>query len=691
MRDRIPGKLVSFAAAGAVAALGCALSESSASGAQPTPRFLPAEHAPASPTTHADDLVILRDIKADPAARSAACRRLLAALDDATQKNLSALLSPAAEPTSTQDLIIREMEASPFGPGWVLQPLSDLLRSSPSERKSAILRACGSIRTRESVRLLLTFTTADTSPGLRDAAFTSLARLTGRADLGSAEDAWTRWFSAVQWLPEHEWRRTLAEGLAQRADDLAAERASALHRLVESERQRSIDAATSQERSAILASLLTDDYPELRRLGIELANRELANARTLSGAVGVAALVLLSDPSPEFRLASAGLIDRLVPPGAGQAAAEALVRETEPLVAAALLRQVQRSPITSTRQTILHWLESSGPALTPAIDATAALLAAGLLNSPQDRQAVLAVVRAIPPAELPPGGLRLLLELGDDKDRAAVALLLSSPDSVVRLRTAQAVSSQTELIDEIVAAARSDTALYAPATAAITRFRPNPAGFRSLAELPAPTPEARTAALVAFAEKLSDGEIISVTSKVADPALRELLLARFAIKSLGPRFGPDHVGGTLPGRFWLSASELDNFPTVAGMLRLARTRLEVHKPAGALTLLDALEPVADQIDPRLLTSLRVEALICVNRLAEAESMDSPLADWLDGLALSTDLPHAPAILRAIDDRFESLTPVQSERLEALRAKVEETSRRTSGGADQAPPEKPGDR
>mgnify|MGYP001446273245 CR=1 FL=1 len=37
-----------------------------------------------------------------------------------------------------------------------------------------------------------------------------------------------------------------------------------------------------------------------------------------------------------------------------------------------------------------------------------------------------AVLRAIPLTDLPPGGLRLLLELGEDMDRSAVASLLSS-------------------------------------------------------------------------------------------------------------------------------------------------------------------------------------------------------------------------------------------------------------------------
>src|SRR5690606_22856660 len=101
---------------------------------------------------------------------------------------------------------------------------------------------------------------------------------------------------------------------------------------------RFLAAVDVQARSSHLAALLRDDLPMLRRLGIDLVNRELANARELGPQVGTATLELLKDPSADVRSAGADLVDRLIPNGASIALHEAIAREQNPNVLAKLIR-----------------------------------------------------------------------------------------------------------------------------------------------------------------------------------------------------------------------------------------------------------------------------------------------------------------------------------------------------------------
>src|SRR5262249_13750529 len=180
------------------------------------------------------------------------------------------------------------------------EPLGGLLGTAGAESRARVCTALASIRTRESVRLLITEATSGPTPGCREAAFAALARLTGRSDLGSDSTRWSEWFAGVEFLTEPAWQRTLAEGLADAADRAARERDSAVSRLTDANGQRYLDTPQGESRWALLASLLRDDLPRVRRQGVAFVKTELANARQPGGSIAGAAIGLLRDPYPDL-------------------------------------------------------------------------------------------------------------------------------------------------------------------------------------------------------------------------------------------------------------------------------------------------------------------------------------------------------------------------------------------------------
>ena len=145
-------------------------------------------------------------------------------------------------------------------PAWLVTPVARILAEpgvTEADRLAAI-GALGAIRTRDSMRVLLEQAKVDPlrSGKVRTAVMGALARLSGRAEFGEDLNRWQLWYGQVQWLPEAEWRRELAEGLAGRADGLARERDQAVARLIESLRQQYIQIETVDDRSGQLVRLL---------------------------------------------------------------------------------------------------------------------------------------------------------------------------------------------------------------------------------------------------------------------------------------------------------------------------------------------------------------------------------------------------------------------------------------------------
>lgn len=194
------------------------------------------------------------------------------------------------------------------------------------------------------------------------------------------------------------------------------------------------------------------------------------------------------------------------------------------------------------------------------------------------------------------------------------------------------------VLDAIIAAAKSDAALFPMAAQAIANERPTAAGFRELASLPAPDPVQGRERLLALAAVLPHAELLRAARATTDLNLREAMLARLLREPLAVQRLPGSPRTLKPD-------------VIAGLLNLVDTRIELGQPAGALAALDVLANAADRIDPSVLNDRRVLVLVWLNRLDEAGRIESDPAAWLDGVERSIGQPHAAAALAACQARF----------------------------------------
>jgi hypothetical protein len=114
--------------------------------------------------------------------------------------------------------------------------------------------------------------------------------------------------------------------------------------------------------------------------------------------------------------------------------------------------------------------------------------------------------------------------------------------------------------------------------------------------------------------------------------------------------------------------DADTGVLIDALFLLARTQLELQKPAAALGTLDLLPQ-----DPALRVRerpLRIKGLLYLNRFDEAMAMDATADEWLDGMSYAIDMPQALAIKNEIEYRFgTALSPEQQERLVKLNAQA----------------------
>jgi hypothetical protein len=625
-------------------------------GAGPAEPFLPQPvGAPAPRASVTEDIALARDAALTLEARAAAVRRLVASTDPAALQGLVGFLGPESRGTEIQTAVVRELGAAGTISATFLPLLESRLKESTPERHASFFRAISSVRTRDAARLLLSYVTPSTSADNRDALFQCLTRLSGRTDLGADRDAWEQWLVGASMLSDEEWRACITSSIAARADALRVQRDDALRRLTETERARVLNAPDVPTRSALLAALLHDELPALRRLGVELVNRELANARELGPEVGTATLDLLGDPSAEVRSSAADLIDRLVPNGASFALRNALAREQNPNVLAKLLRLVRRFPDVAPPELLIGWLGADTAVRRAAIDAVAAMQANGLIDSPVDLERALRTLRSEELEALSLDGLKLLCELGEEKDRQNVAAMLASPSADVRLRAAQALAPFPDRLDAIIAAAKADPTLFSVAAATLTKNRPTYEGFTILEQLSAPSPAAKTEAVNALCQRLSLADLVRAAADVSEADVRESLLARVVNLTV-----PDP---TDPARD--PFKEPDAPDLIEALFALARVQLELTRPGAALGTLDLL-PAADPALARRTTPLKVQALLYLDQMDEALELPASADAWLDGMAYAVNLPHALAIGAEIDYRFGAdMSTTQRARLEEL--------------------------
>jgi hypothetical protein len=627
----------------------------------------------AQPAIAGDDAAQLLHRLADPqvpaAAREAAANRLITTDDRRTLALVEDAFRGDGPDRLAQRSALLTAAARAAEPTPALFPLiAAYLEAAPADQAPAAIESLGSFRTAASVELLLTRAAPNRPNAERLAAFRALARLTGRDDLGDSHVRWAAWYDRNRGQDEAHWQATIAAGLAARADRLNADRADAVFRLGDAIRRLYLalgQAPAPAEQPRLLAALLTDSREELRSLGFDILSRELASARPIDPVVEATIVGLLADPSPAVRSRAAMLIRQVSPAGTVEAVARALAVEENPEAAQALLLAAARWPSEPVRNPALRWLARGPQARSGAVQTLLALARSGLIHDPAHREAVAALLRSADPQALTPAECRLLAAVGSADDLERVAALIDGPPSPLRTVAAEALAEHPRYFGTLMAAADPD--LFEAATRAVLSSRPDAEGFGWLKSLPAPSPEARTAALLRIAAALPTDELLAAAADAELP-IREAMLARLAQFSI-------------PG-------DATSASLTAGLLMLADSRLVLGNPDAALFALDWIPPGATESAQNTIDQTRTIALLWLGRIDEAEELNTPAAAWMLALEHCLLESHAAAVANAIGSRFKDrLTPAESGRLEDLRRRITPSTGVANGSED--PPRQSG--
>jgi hypothetical protein len=619
------------------------------------------------------DLRAIDDLSATTLVRTQAARRLVeeqsaeahALLDEVLRRGAREdPLKPGETPDGQWLVLQRASAGTPPLPEWTIGPLVQLAQSGAVERRLLAIDALGAIGTRQSVAVLFSLAPNSQSDAvsvsIKNAIVSALGRSTAQVEPGADMARWSAWFDSVKELPEVEWQRRIAAAQARRADQASRALALANARLESVLREHFQSLQDADARSAMLATLIRDALPSLQTLGLELSLRELANARPLKDEVALAAVGVLSEPEAGLRKSAADLLAILAPASTAGPLQQALIRESDPVVASALLNACVRWPSERVREAAMRWFESGEPAGGAALGMLAAVEEAGALKDPPARKRILAALRLAGTGQLPAPGLRLLLALGDESDRDRVAHLLTWADASKKQAAADALASAPRGIGvaKLLTAARTDPTLFSQATRAVKTFAADGDGIRLLSAAAAPSNVERQRALLELTNGMEPPTLVSVAEQTSDLRLREAMLARLVSFSRSesrtkgaPSEHPQLPALDQPADAPANVGVKLESECVRGLLLLCRTRLELRQPGAALKALDAIALDGDGSADSEVPALRTTALLWVGRIDEAAAIDGGPECWLDGLENSIGQMHAMRVATLIEERF----------------------------------------
>lgn len=541
-------------------------------------------------------------------------------------------------------------------PPALLPALLDALQAAPPGRRTPLIDALASIWTRDAAQALINQTARTDDPDAARRAALLAEGLLDPIDDDPAQRA-QRWQAALASLDDRTLQRRFARSIARRLvrnitrlDQTSTLAADTLRRLYFATPAR-------PERQRLLADMLNAMADPARSVALELITREIADGFWPDPPVAAAARALLDDNDPTIRQRVAAMVGAFESEEELLAPRARLAIETDPRVAAELLRSLSRVPTAELRDAALHWARPGSGASAAAAEALAACYAAGLLDTQERRADALAALRSLELTSLPSGALALLVELGLDQDRARVATLLDGVPGVPRVAAARALAGHPAFFERITAAAAADPSLFEAAVTAAVASGPRAGTYRAIAALPARSDTDRALGLQRVASALPLEDLITIAQDATTtPAQRDALLRPLALVGPPPESQPRGPGSEAT--------------VAAGLLLLAETNIELRRPAAVLEALDALPPSAARTDRGRLTRLRVIALVMLDQIPAAIAAQAAPSDWVDALELVADQSHAPAVVRTIRQRYaRSLSPEETRRLDAIAARI----------------------
>lgn len=592
---------------------------------------LPEAEAPARPEAAMDDPAI-EARKLIEAGQTAPIARELRQSQD--WKMIGALATLLIKPGATDLLSDRA----------TLDALAGRLGQARTDVKVAILMALAGDFDQSAVRAVVSLLD-DEDPSLRARAMRTLLSQTGRADLGADPAAWKQWWTRHEWLPEREWLRRVANWQTRRARQATKQAAEAETRLVDALHEL-YSITPADDRPALLVRLLGDTSPSVKRLGVELASREIVNATPLPAKVLDAAAEVLSDPRADLRAGGARLLGAVGPNDHLGRVSEALSAERDATAAAAMLDVIAVSKATQSGvASALRWIgdpvagSSAARVLLGAIDS-------GELEAPAFRNAAWRAVANDAGVSLGAIGVELFGRLAPTLKLGDLSRLLDSPDRALGEASAKALAARRRGLGPLLDAAQRDPALTPIAIDAIERWNPSASGWRWARELAG----ASENDLTALADSLPPKEAIIAAGKEPSPAYRLMLLSRFQPPA------SDNAG--------ISKADL----TRALTLR-TRSLLDLGRFEAALKEVDQS---SDRVGRRALEPIRGVALLTLGRVDDAVEAGASGREWLEALELliASDSPLAAELLRSLDERKTVLlSEAEHLRFEKLRGEL----------------------
>ncbi len=557
-------------------------------------------------------------------------------------------------------LLIRA--ATRFDPDEVIPVLVEAARGDEQpdgqERRTRAVRALGAFYEDAAIEALIELLQATDQGPLRQEVLRALESSTGLTGYSADAEAWQAWWTQQKRTPREERLVSIIRTLRAEVD-ARDERIEELRGRFVRMIQLLYTATPPEQRSALLADLLRDEEPPVRRTATDLVERAMGDAVALDDTVSAALRELIRDGNADLRARASRLLLNLGDAQIGPLVAQAYLVEHDPAARREFLQVLTRAPQPEVFDLLVQQLAHG--VLTAQIGQ--ALLAASdqALLSEAHQTAIRDTLRAADPAQLPASGVRLLARFGSDTDRAELLPMLESAAAEIKTALARELAPRPEFTDLLVRLAK-DPVLYPHSLDALLRTRVNLEGARTLLAL-RPNGNGETEEL--WLRKLTEyARALPLHSvRVVDD---DLLTAEAPLLCVRAH---EQVLEAVRER-QATAPEQHRAEWIELLTRLAALRMQQERLAAAAAVLDQLRPAQPATD--LYKRLQAEAYLRQGRLADAAQVLPEAGLWLDvAETLQLTQPERfAAICQEVEDRFgEELDDGLRERLSNLLALV----------------------
>ncbi len=403
-------------------------------------------------------------------------------------------------------------------------------------------------------------------------------------------------------------------------------------------------------RNTLIVELLRDDRERVKLLGFDLASRDLGSGSTLDQETAQITIKLLDDPRPEVRLNAVRLLTRLALPDSMVLLGEALKGESDPRVAEALLRALERWPDANARDEVLAWYTGDPTIHRAAASAAWALAELGAWSDDEARTRLLDHARNIPDELLTAPDARLIATLDGASGVQRLLAIARGESSPIRNDVIDALTRTPSGVDPLLELIGSDPAYFEPMSRALIEHRASPEGFRILTALPAPSREVRRDAIDRMGSRLDTRDLdhavrLARNAGTLDDELSIRVLQRLIAS-----------GQAIPAR------------ESPGVVLLATLELANARPDRAIEVLGFLpDSGVDPASTLRAASVQTTSMILLGEYDRAMAQGEDVQPWLDAIDLAPSAERKAEIAsRILGSGSLTISDEQREQLESIK-------------------------